>query len=715
MKRLQQLLQRLGGSPTDTPSGGPATVEQFIAAGQQARRADHDAEALAAFDAALALAETSADSATSAHINRLRAETLINLNRLPEAEMILLGLRRTAQVTGRRPLMAAVLTTLGILATARHETNEARAFFEQAVQVSRAGGGAAAEATASAHLARLYLDEGNASYAAHLLRQVVVDTQQTSDPETISFATGMLGQALVASSEEATGERLLLRALRAAEAGSIYRLERRWALALAERALVGLRYEEAFRYLTQALERFPTDGDPAARATVLCQLSRVCLYLQQVEEGLAHAQHAAEIAPPDLPPVAAAHIAGALGMALRAAGRPTEAIPHLDRALEIYDDDHPAHTEILRALAAARAADGDPAGAAEAYGRAAEAAAAQDRPADEARAHQELGLVLADQGRKQEAMNAWRRALALYESVSDHAQVARLHCDIAAARRFLGQSTLALKEYEHALMYLSSVEDWATRGIVLANAANMYAEQGDIESAEAFYEEAIGIAARLKDPVAEATRRGNYGWLKLMTGRPHEALLIIESALKLSQARGLNRQAAVQLDNLGLAHDALGNRAAALTYHRQALDEIRALGDPHWTAIISLNLARSLLDAGEVTEAAGLVDAAMAHGRSAEDIEVLTLALALTGAVALRGGRPGEAQAPVDEAMAMARRAGLRHRLAEALALASEARAAMGDHNAAVALWDEARHLYSILHMPHARLRPAWLIEGAAG
>jgi hypothetical protein len=61
------------------------------------------------------------------------------------------------------------------------------------------------------------------------------------------------------------------------------------------------------------------------------------------------------------------------------------------------------------------------------------------------------------------------------------------------------------------LTLLNSVEDQETRGIVLANAATVYVDQGDIETAESFFAESIQIAQKLEDRLAESTRRGNYG------------------------------------------------------------------------------------------------------------------------------------------------------------------------------------------------------------
>ena len=87
----------------------------------------------------------------------------------------------------------------------------------------------------------------------------------------------------------------------------------------------------------------------------------------------------------------------------------------------------------------------------------------------------------------EKAIEEWRSALAIYEGERYHAQAAQLYCDIGGARRWLGQGKRALKEYDQALMMLSSVDDLATRGLVISNAAIAYADLGDSESANSFF------------------------------------------------------------------------------------------------------------------------------------------------------------------------------------------------------------------------------------
>ncbi len=401
---------------------------------------------------------------------------------------------------------------------------------------------------------------------------------------------------------------------------------------------------------------------------------------------------------------------GTYGMALRATNRSPEAIPYLEQAVKNLQSDNaadPLRLEIMRNLATARSETGDAEAALAIYQDV--RAVTASLPLELAQTHLEMGLVYEQQHNMQAAIEQWKAALAIYEGERYYAQVARLYCDIGGARRFLGQGKRAMKEYEQALMILSSVDDWATRGVVVSNAAIAYADLGDTESAEAFFNEAIEIANRLEDHAAEATRRGNYGWFLLSTGRPQRAIVTLEQALRLSEQAGLQLQIAIQTDSLGLAYDTLGELDKAIPFHRSALEQIQELNNAHWSSIIRLNLAGTLYNRGEIEEARPLLRQALAVGREQADVEVIVRALVGQARLALHDDEPQEADEMLQEAIQLARRADMRRQLAEALQVQSEQQAALNDTARSLTLWDEAQKLFSILQMPQAELEPEWL------
>lgn len=224
-----------------------------------------------------------------------------------------------------------------------------------------------------------------------------------------------------------------------------------------------------------------------------------------------------------------------------------------------------------------------------------------------------------------------------------------------------------------------------------------------------FFNESIAIARRLNNDYADATRRGNYGWFLMATGRFEQALSMLEYALRLSKSIGLNLQAAIQTDNMGLTYDLMGNTDKGLGYHREAAALVAPLNKPHWQAIINMNMANSLIGLNQPAEAKPLFEVALEQGRSTNDVEVIVRALTGIALVNTRQTPFIESSAPLEEAITLARKADMRRLHAEALAVYSQQHAIQHQSEQAGKLWQEARKLFTNLRAPQAAVEPAWL------
>ncbi len=712
MKYFDPISKWLGLTPTPNPQ--VQAMREALDAGRQAKLAEDYDTALAALTRGLTAARVIGEPAAVAVIALHQAEILIRLERWEDADHLLEGILKTARAENQQIQIAYTLAVYGTLAQEQNNWALARNFYEQALSTARQAHSAGSEGRALGHLADTYLREGNASYAVHLLRDALPLLNDSGDIELSSYFVGLLGQALLETGQEAEGYHLLNRALQLAEHIHYRYFERHWSLVIGNRAFFEGRYDEAHQRYARAMELFPPGANSSQYVNALSQMSRTFLSLRDFPQALEMARKAVEMSG-EMDGETQAAAQGSLGMALRASGRSAEAAPALERAVAIYDELQdtrldPMRMETMRNLAAAKAESGDP-GAQAIYERA--IAYAEKTRADLALAQlrRDLGLLHVMRGNLPAAIQAWTAALTIYEDRRLHAQVARLYTDLAGVRRTLGQTQRSLKDYERALMALNLLDegDLETRGLVLSNAANAYADQGDVESADAFFNETITIAEKLNDRTGEATRRGNYGWFLITIGRPRRAIATLEQALRSSQALGATLQTAVQSDNLGLAYDSVSDYPIAISYHRQAFDLIRAVGDARWTAMIGANLAATLISLGQTTEAQILLDDSVGYGRANNDAEVFTRAAIGLSRLALMRGQPAIVDDLLAEALTMARRSDIRRLVAEVLAMRSEQQAALGQHAQASASWDEALKLFNILRMPQAKQQPAWL------
>ncbi|MCB9454099.1 MAG: tetratricopeptide repeat protein [Anaerolineaceae bacterium] len=707
----------IGLNTAPAPSPAVQNLQNAVEAGQRAKHAEHYAEAVNAFDIAADLAQDIGDYTGLLVIALHKAESLMGLGEWETAEHILQQACQAAKERGRETQMAYLMTGLGRIHQEQGDWTQARRQYEEALALARMVHAYGAEGRSLGHLADTYLHESNASYAAHLLREALTRLNTAGDTEMSSLFVGRLGQAMIVNGQENEGDQLLVRALRLAKQLGYRKYERHWGIVLGERANDTGRYLDAYRLLREALTLFPQDSVEPATIQALVITARTGLKVGASAEAADYARMVVTAAESQDDPHLQALARGVLGMALQANKQSAEAVPYLEEAIRAWDNPTKnalaEQIEILRTLAAAYAETDDHA-AAETYQRAIQAASSRGMGLAEAQARRDLGLFYMERHQYLDAINEWSTALILYERENQVAQVARLHCDIAHARKRLGQGGRALKDYEQALITLNMLNaDLETRGLVLSNAANAYVEQGDIESAEAFFNETLAIARRLNDAEAEVTRRGNYGWFLLVTGRSQQAISILEYALRKSESLNLTLQAAIQASNLGVAYDSVGQHEKALALHHQALAQIQPLDNAYWTHIFNLNLGRTLLALGEVRAAAALFAEAIQHGREENDLDLLIQGLTGDAQAAMREKHYLQAEAQLTEAISLARRADSRRLLAEALSTQSAYHAAVNHPEQANARWEEARKLFNILHHPLAKSQPAWLESGS--
>jgi tetratricopeptide (TPR) repeat protein len=719
LKFINQVKHVLGIRSVSIVSNKPefATLREALDAGQRAKRAENYPAALAELGRAMHLAISVGDTTAIAVIALNQAEVYTETGRYDDARELLESTYQGAQSARQRTQVAYMLDGLGWLAQRQDRWDEAQKYYEEALEMARSTRASGAEGRALGLLADTYLRANNASYAIHLLRESLPRLNLTGDIELSSYFVGRLGQALIASGQANEGQQLLVRALRLARQMGYRRYERLWGGVLGARALEQGRSEEALQYFTDALALYDALPADTSQIQALCQITKAALTLREHDTALGHAQRA-EGRSTELGESPHAQAQAALGIVLVARRAFADALPYLESATERYrrlqiNDGVFTESDLARALAAAYAETGADENAIRIYRDAAERAQAAGQRLETAQAHRDLGLHLLARHRMADAVREWTQAVSIYEAERQLSQAARLYCDIAAARRYLGQGSRALKDYEQALMLLSSLkDDWETRGLVLANAATAYVDQGDLESADSFFNESIAIARRLGDSAAEATRRGNYGWFLLVTGKPQQAQSTIDYALRMSIDLRLDLQVAVQTDNLGLVADAMGDLAAGAGYHQRALHLLSKQGRTFWRARVRINYGNCLVLLEDAPLARQQFEQSLTEARADEDVEAIISALTGLGRAALLQPAAGDALTRLDEAVQLARKADMRRLLADALSVSSAAHAALGNGELAVNLWSEALKFYTILNAPQRLQQPSWLNAG---
>ncbi len=715
MKLPKPIRTWLNPGTTHHPLPESDAVDQALEAGERAFAAEDYAQALDSFRSAMGQLHKSADAVTSAQVVLRLIETQIALGQLDDAAQVIDRAYDSTGETSQLTQRAYFECAQGQIARARGQTDLAQERFEKAVKTGElARGSLGAVGRAQGMLADLYLADGNASYAVHLLKEALPRLSLTPDADLSSFFIGRYGEALIVNGQETEGQLMIERAARLAYQMNLKAMERRWQITLGKRATEQGRYNDAFTAFARAANLANFNQPTPELVDLHIQMSKTCRALGQLDEALDHANRAVNAATTLQNDTLIADARGTLGTVLLATDQAAAALPHLQAAVDQPGTLTAERLDMHRQLAAAQVESGDDAGAIRTYQMAAEAARAAGMKLETAQIQRDLGLLYFQRRRMTDAIQVWTTALGIYQQEKHTAPTIRLFCDLAAARRFIGQGTRALRDYQDASELLNRLnEDWETRGLALANVAVAYVDSGDVETAEAFFNESIAIARRLDQPAAEAIRRGNHGFYLVQIGRAQQALPALEAALKMSHQLHLELPAAIQTDNIGLAYDSLGRYSEAEREHRAALALIEPLNEPHWKSLFQINLAQTLISLGQLAEAAPLLEPVVAFGRTEENVEVVVRGLTALARADVLQGNPAAAAPRLEEALYIARRGDLRRYLADALSVQSMGQAAGGDVAAAEATWAEAQKHYRTLHHPLGRSTPAWLAQPA--
>lgn len=724
MNFFDRIAEKLGlrssGAVDTTSQTGRETLQTLLERMKRYKRSGEYDKALEEIDRATQMIsgyEASLVSESLPFALRLhRADIYTQQKNYTEAQNLLLSLLNEAEVHKQKAYLAYVLIALGVLSQEQSQWDLARDYYERALRVSKEYKLLGAEGRSQGHLADTYLNEGNASYATHLLQEAIPKINTSGDMELSSYFVGRLGESLILMGKKLDGQNLIGRALRIAEQMEYRQYQIRWRSALAIEAMGEGLYEDARRLLMVVFAQMNTQipKDESKMLYTLCRLCKVCLRLNDIPATLDYAKQATEFSN-ELSSTDKLLLEATLGVIARTVHDYHGAISHLTTAIEggyidqKWTEGEHSPVELLRNLAVAYTEKGDFVFARATFDKALVYAEKHDNPLDTAAIHRDIGIFYMRQKQLDEAIKEWHNALRLYEGRGQYARVARLYCDIAHFRKQSGQFKRAMSDYQMALQTLSSSDDSETRGVVLANTAIAFVDYSDMETVDSFFVESIQIAGQLGDRVAESTRRGNYGWFLLVTGKPDRALEMLEYALRLSEQLGLKTQLAVQTDNIGLVYDEIGNYEQAVYYHAKAWELLSGSEEIHWRGIVSANLGNSLVSLGKPAEAQKLLDVALESGRNHEDNEVIVRSLIGLARLNLDDGAPEQMKIWLDEAQTRAESLNSRRLMGDVYALRSRYEAKIGNLDVSGKMWEKVQSTFKLLNSPFADVIPAWL------
>lgn len=265
-----------------------------------------------------------------------------------------------------------------------------------------------------------------------------------------------------------------------------------------------------------------------------------------------------------------------------------------------------------------------------------EAALASGNKARAAAAYGALGHALVRHNRQDEAQEAYREALSLYEGLGDadgmlvmlealaglalddgdleqavtyatraenlaaewgeparHGHLLALLGDI---RMDLGEIGEAIETYGAAIDMLEQAGDMLRLGVVQTKLGNAYLDEGDYSAAVDTLSRALKIFKTQGRLDFQGRVLGSLGTAYGRLGQWLEAENRHKQALAIAQQSGDLEEQERQLANLAYVAQGRGDRAALMTYYRQALDLAYRSGEVVWQVRYLDALGRILMD-----------------------------------------------------------------------------------------------------------------------
>lgn len=255
------------------------------------------------------------------------------------------------------------------------------------------------------------------------------------------------------------------------------------------------------------------------------------------------------------------------------------------------------------------------------------------------------------------AQYANERAIRLFDRaltcLGDHDLAARIHIwhDLGSVYELIGDFEAALGAFERMLR-LSWVAASKTKAAVAFNKmGRVWRRKGDLKLAVEYLERGLELFRGAGDGRGIASSLDDIGKSLQMLGRYDEAHAKITEALTRRGKSGDKRAIATSLSRLGDVQQDRGQYESAYNCHKEALELRQAAGD-RWGQIVSQNnLAALAFELGQVADARTGWTEALAAAESIGALPVMALVLTNLGELAVFENRLEEAKGRLEAAM----------------------------------------------------------------
>jgi tetratricopeptide (TPR) repeat protein len=292
--------------------------------------------------------------------------------------------------------------------------------------------------------------------------------------------------------------------------------------------------------------------------------------------------------------------------------RPQEAIAYAQQAVTIARSSKlgERQTHALRMVGICQFAMADHTSALETFLAALKRARRERATVVIGRTLQNIGLTLHRLGRHEEALQRYRESESVARETQDVDALKAILTNIGAVASILSQPSIALAALSECLTLAERTGDNATQARVMGNIADEYQKLGDIETGIAWTQRSLDLHRQLDDRRGAAFALVNLARIARSSGDAARAVTLLEEAIA-SSPRGDDIRARAHW-YLASIHVEYGRTLEAASHVEKATDIFTELHDTDWLAWCATVHAEIALRRGRPADA----DAALARAKS---------------------------------------------------------------------------------------------------
>jgi predicted ATPase/class 3 adenylate cyclase/Tfp pilus assembly protein PilF len=244
--------------------------------------------------------------------------------------------------------------------------------------------------------------------------------------------------------------------------------------------------------------------------------------------------------------------------------------------------------------------------------------------------------------------------------------------------------------------------DPVTQASLCNTVGGIFWQWGNLSEAAVYVERSLEAYKTIDYGFGMAIAYTNLGVLNFAQGNWSQATEYFEQAYALRRGQGYLPEQALNLNNLGLLHMAMGDHAQAQQDLEASLDIRKRLGEDFGVVVAQIGLAHLAVIQGRFREAAELIQVALRAPDAAGEYQAIQ-ARWLWALIQAELGDPQAGLETAEEALRMAREAGLTEAEADCRRALGTLRTRIGQTREAEAILQEAIDLYLQLNAPYGQ------------